>query len=149
LADGLLPSPPVPLERYVAPHPHFTPDRGAAAHGQGYAADSGDHERPEYKTVEESAPISGYDGHKNVKWRKRHLRVDNLGLPLSVHVTPADAQDRAGARCLLETVGLGNFTAIPLRTGRGILVCTMVNYRKLVVLQDKLGKNEQNRGTFS
>jgi putative transposase len=117
--------------------------------GQGYAADSGDHERPEYRTVEESAPISGYDGHKNVKGRKRHLRVDNLGLPLSVHVTPADVQDRAGARCLLETVGLGSFTAIPLRTGRGILVCTMVNYRKLVVLQDKLGKNEQNRGTFS
>jgi putative transposase len=73
--------------------------------GQGYAADSGDHRPPEYKTVKESAPISGYDGHKNVKGRKRHLRVDNLGLPLSVHVTPADVQDRAGTRCLLETVG--------------------------------------------
>lgn len=53
------------------------------------------------KTVEESAPISGYDGHKNVKGRKRHLLVDSLGLPLSVYVTPADVQDRAGARCLL------------------------------------------------
>jgi putative transposase len=101
------------------------------------------------KTVEESAPISGYDGHKNVKGRKRHLLVDNLGLPPSVCVTPADIQDRAGARCLLETVGLGSFTAIPLRTGRGMLVCKMVNYRKLVVLQDKPGKNERNGGTFS
>ena len=53
------------------------------------------------KIVEESAPISGYDGHKNVKGRKRHLLVDSLGLPLSVYVTPADVQDRAGARCLL------------------------------------------------
>jgi putative transposase len=53
------------------------------------------------KTVEESAPISGYDGHKNLKGRKRHLLVDSLGLPLSVYVTPADVQDRAGARCLL------------------------------------------------
>ncbi len=32
---------------------------------------------------------------------KRHLLVDTLGLPLSVYVTPADVQDRAGARCLL------------------------------------------------
>jgi hypothetical protein len=101
------------------------------------------------KTVEESAPISGYDGHKNVKGRKRHLLVGNLSLPPSVCVTPADVQDRAGARCLLETVGLGSFTAIPLRTGRGMLVCKMVNYRKLVVLQDKRGKNERNGGTFS
>ncbi len=53
------------------------------------------------KTVEESARISGYDAHKNVKGRKRHLLVDTLGLPLSVYVTPADVQDRAGARLLL------------------------------------------------
>ena len=58
------------------------------------------------KTVEESAPISGYYGHKNVKGRKRHLLVDNLGLPLSVYVTPADVQDRAGARCLLAGLKL-------------------------------------------
>jgi putative transposase len=53
------------------------------------------------KTVEESAHPSGYDAHKNVKGRKRHLLVDTLGLPLSVYVTSADAQDRVGARCLL------------------------------------------------
>lgn len=54
------------------------------------------------KTVEESARISGYDAHKNVKGRKRHLLVDTLGLPLSIYVTPANVQDRVGARCLLS-----------------------------------------------
>jgi putative transposase len=53
------------------------------------------------KTVEESAYPSGYDAHKNVKGRKRHLLVDTLGLPLSVYVTSADVQDRVGARRLL------------------------------------------------
>ena len=53
------------------------------------------------KTVEESAHPSGYDAHKNLKGRKRHLLVDTLGLPLSVYVSSADVQDKAGARCLL------------------------------------------------
>ena len=44
---------------------------------------------------------NGYDAHKNVKGRKRHLLVDTLGLPLSVYVSPADVQDRVGARLLL------------------------------------------------
>ena len=53
------------------------------------------------KTIEESAHPSGYDAHKNVKGRKRHLLVDTLGLVLSVYVTSADVQDRVGAQCLL------------------------------------------------
>jgi putative transposase len=53
------------------------------------------------KTAEEGARSNGYDAHKNVKGRKRHLLVDTLGLPLSVYVTSADIQDRVGARCLL------------------------------------------------
>jgi putative transposase len=53
------------------------------------------------KTTEESAYPSGYDAHKNVKGRKRHLLVDTLGLVLSVYVTPADVQDRVGAQYLL------------------------------------------------
>ena len=57
------------------------------------------------KTTEESAGSNGYDAHKNVKGRKRHLLVDTLGLPLSVHVTPANVQDRAGARLLLAGLG--------------------------------------------
>ncbi len=54
------------------------------------------------KTTEEGAGSNGYDAHKNVKGRKRHLLVDTLGLPLSVYVTPADVQDRTGARLLLD-----------------------------------------------
>src|SRR5919205_1274792 len=57
------------------------------------------------KTVEESAHPSGYDAHKNVKGRKRHLLVDTLGLPLSIYVTSADVQDRVGARLLLAGLG--------------------------------------------
>jgi putative transposase len=56
------------------------------------------------KSVEESAHPSGYDAHKNVKGRKRHLLVDTLGLPLSVYVTSADVQDRVGAQCLLAGI---------------------------------------------
>jgi len=53
------------------------------------------------KTVEESASICGFDAHKHIKGRKRHLLVDTLGLPLSVYVTPADMHDTRGARYLL------------------------------------------------
>ena len=53
------------------------------------------------KTVEESGRIRGYDAHKCVKGRKRHLLVDTLGLPLSFYVTPANVHDTYGARCLL------------------------------------------------
>jgi putative transposase len=53
------------------------------------------------KTVEESGRIRGYDTHKCVKGRKRHLLVDTLGLPLSFYVTPANVHDTYGARCLL------------------------------------------------
>jgi putative transposase len=56
------------------------------------------------KTTEEGARSNGYDAHKNLKGRKRHLLVDTLGLPLSVNVTPANVQDWVGARLLL--VGL-------------------------------------------
>jgi putative transposase len=57
------------------------------------------------KTTEEGAGSTGYDAHKNVKGRKRHLLVDTLGLPLSIYVTPADVQDRVGARLLLAGLG--------------------------------------------
>ncbi len=53
------------------------------------------------KTVEESACICGYDAHKCVKGRKRHLLVDTLGLPVACYVTPADVHDTVGARKLL------------------------------------------------
>jgi putative transposase len=53
------------------------------------------------KTVEESAGVCGYDAHKCLKGRKRHLLVDTLGLPIAWYVTPADISDAQGARRLL------------------------------------------------
>jgi putative transposase len=53
------------------------------------------------KTVEESAGIRGYDAHKRIKGRKRHLLVDTLGLPITSYVTPADVHDTVGARKVL------------------------------------------------
>jgi len=59
------------------------------------------------KTVEESASIRGYDAHKRVTGRKRHLLVDTLGLPIVCYVTSADVHDTVGARKLLA--GLAYF----------------------------------------
>ena len=53
------------------------------------------------KTVEESSGICGYDAHKHIKGRKRHILVDTMGIPISIYVTPADTHDTKGARCLL------------------------------------------------
>jgi len=46
--------------------------------------------------------VRGYDANKKVKGRKRHLLVDTLGLVLTATVTPANVQDRDGARQLLK-----------------------------------------------
>ncbi|MDR1189543.1 MAG: IS5 family transposase [Bifidobacteriaceae bacterium] len=47
------------------------------------------------------APTRGYDAGKKVSGRKRHIAVDTMGLLLCVLVTPADVQDRDGAKPLL------------------------------------------------
>jgi putative transposase len=47
------------------------------------------------------AATSGYDGHKNVNGRKRHIMTDTLGLLIDVTVSPANAADRDGAVVLL------------------------------------------------
>jgi transposase len=48
---------------------------------------------------------SGYDQHKNVNGRKRHLLVDTLGLLIAVAVSPANVPDRDGAVVLLLRAG--------------------------------------------
>ena len=48
--------------------------------------------------------ISGYDGGKKVKGRKRHILVDTLGNLLDVVVTAANINDRTGATALLNKV---------------------------------------------
>jgi transposase len=45
---------------------------------------------------------SGYDRHKNVNGRKRHLLADTLGLLIAVTITPANVQDRDAAVTLLR-----------------------------------------------
>lgn len=52
----------------------------------------------------ESAGIRGYDPHKKVKGRKRHILVDTLGNLLEVVVLAANSRDRDGAEALLNKV---------------------------------------------
>jgi putative transposase len=47
------------------------------------------------KTATQNEEI-GFDGHKKVKGRKRHILVDTLGLIMAVVVTSADTDDRLG-----------------------------------------------------
>ena len=52
------------------------------------------------KTTERGG-VRGFDGHKRVKGRKRHILVDILGLPITNRVEPANLSDRrAGGRLL-------------------------------------------------
>ena len=50
----------------------------------------------------ETKGVRGYDAGKQVKGRKRHILVDNMGLLLIVVVHAADIQDRDGAKLVLE-----------------------------------------------
>ena len=47
------------------------------------------------RSTPESGKRAGYDGAKRKKGSKVHMAVDTLGHLLSLHVTPADEQDRA------------------------------------------------------
>lgn len=49
-----------------------------------------------------SRSSSGFDPHKKVNGRKRHIVTDTLGLLVAVTVTPANAQDRVAAWPLLR-----------------------------------------------
>jgi putative transposase len=52
-------------------------------------------------TVIERGGVRGFDGHKQVKRRKRHILVDILGLPITNRVEPATMSDRrTGGRLL-------------------------------------------------
>lgn len=49
--------------------------------------------------------MRGFDGHKQVAGRKRHILVDTEGFLLAVVVHPANLPDRAGGRLVLDAVG--------------------------------------------
>jgi transposase len=56
------------------------------------------------QSTPESGGRAGYDGAKRKKGSKVHAAVDTLGHLLALHVTPADAQDRAQVAALAEAV---------------------------------------------
>jgi transposase len=56
------------------------------------------------QSTPESGARAGYDGAKRRKGSKVHAAVDTLGYLLALHVTPADAQDRAQVAQIAETV---------------------------------------------
>jgi hypothetical protein len=52
------------------------------------------------KTTERGG-VRGFDAHKRVKGRKRHILVDTSGLLIACRVAPADISDRTSATQLL------------------------------------------------
>ena len=46
----------------------------------------------------------GFDGHKKIKGRKRHIVVDTLGFPLVVKVHDANLSDSKQAIAIMETL---------------------------------------------
>jgi transposase len=54
----------------------------------------------------------GFDGHKKVKGRKRHILVDTLGLIIAVVVTAANHDDRQGLVALLTTYFVSGITRL-------------------------------------
>ena len=102
VADSALSLSPFASRRNMVPPAHGAAGGRTHAGWQKYPAECSHHGRGiRVKTVEESAGICGFDMHKHVKGRKRHILVDTLGLLLAVYVTPADFHDTRGARCLL------------------------------------------------
>src|SRR5918997_1240638 len=56
------------------------------------------------QSTPESGGRAGYDGYKRRKGSKVHMAVDTLGHLLALLVTPADEQDRAQVKALVERV---------------------------------------------
>jgi transposase len=56
------------------------------------------------KNSERGLHDTGFDGHKRIKGRKRHLAVDTLGLILAVSLTAANLHDSKGAYSLFENL---------------------------------------------
>ena len=56
------------------------------------------------QSTPESGARAGYDGHKRRKGSKTHVAVDTLGHLLAVHVTAANAQERAQVGVLAQAV---------------------------------------------
>ena len=66
------------------------------------------------KTTEE-ALVTGYDGGKKLKGRKRHLLVDSLGLIIEVLIHAANIQDRDGGKYLIAKAKTNGSTVKKVR----------------------------------
>jgi transposase len=63
------------------------------------------------KTATQAEDV-GFDGHKKIKGRKRHILVDTLGLIVAVAVTAANMDDRLGLVTLLQRYFTSGFTRL-------------------------------------
>ena len=90
LADSVLPLPAFPPQRHLAPALHSVAPGRARTGGPPPRSERGHHGQPKREDRRGVGHIRGYDAHKCVKGRKRHLLVDTLGLPIAWYVTPAD-----------------------------------------------------------
>jgi transposase len=66
------------------------------------------------RSTPESGPRAGYDGGKRKKGSKLHLAVDTLGYLLALHVTPANADDRAEVGRLAEAVQIATGNSVEI-----------------------------------
>lgn len=66
------------------------------------------------QSTPESGGRAGYDGAKRRNGSKVHLAVDTLGQLLALHVTPANAQDRAQVAALAAAVQAATGEAVEL-----------------------------------
>jgi transposase len=66
------------------------------------------------QSTPESGARAGYDGHKRRNGSKVHAAVDTLGHLLALHVTSADAQDRAQVTLLADAIQEATGEAVQL-----------------------------------
>ena len=81
------------------------------------------------KTTEKGG-LKGFDAHKMVTGRKRHIIVDMLGLLLLVKVQAANVQDRDGARSLLQTLFWRHFHRLLVLFADGAYSGALVDWVK-------------------
>ncbi len=100
------------------------------------------------RTTEMAATTTrGYDSHKRVVGRKRHLLTDTLGLLLRVVITAANVQDKAGALVALKSLGGGGkklrriWADGAYRTAQGHLAAWVARHRiSLTAVQPPAGQ---------
>ena len=78
----------------------------------------------------EAGGVRGYDKHKNVNGRKRHIIVDTLGNLLEVVVHTASLQDRAGAREVFNKLDSELLSSLKKVWADGIYTGSLIDWVK-------------------